>query len=105
MKTLDDISSYLRNALSNSAYDYEVLDAELGLAAGTIVRILDAASDYSAMELMVVLERFGLELDIFEQKELQRMREGSRGPSPELAVKTKVQIAVDNVTQPKRSAN
>jgi len=101
MKTLDDISSYLRNALSNSAYDYEVLDAELGLAAGTIVRILDAASDYSAMELMVVLERFGLELDIFEQKELQRMR----GPSPELAVKTKVQIAVDNVTQPKRSAN
>lgn len=105
MKTLDDISAYLRNALSNSAYDYDEIDAELGLAAGTIVRILDATGDYSVMELMVVLNRFGLELDIFDQIELKKIKEGPRGPSPELTVKTRVQIAVDNIAQPKRSSN
>lgn len=97
MKTIDDISSYLRNALSHSAFDYESLDKELGLAEGTIVRILDATGDYSAAELMVVLDRFGLELDIFDQKDLQRMREGPRGRAPANPIKTKVQIAVERI--------
>lgn len=97
MKSLDDISSYLRNALSNSAYNYDVLDAELGLSAGAIVRILDATGDYSVMELMVVLDRFGLELEIFEQIELRRMREGPRGLAPDSLVKTKVQVAVERI--------
>lgn len=97
LKTLDDISSYLRNALSNSAYNYDDIEVELGLAEGTIVRILDAAGNYSAAELMVVLDRFGLELDNCDQKQLQRMREGSRGLAPENTVRTKVQIAVERI--------
>ena len=97
MKTLADISSYLRNALSHSAYNYDEVDVELGLAEGTVVRILDAAGDYSVIELMAVLERFGLELEIFDQQELKKMKEGPRGMAPPPVVKTKVHIAVDRL--------
>lgn len=97
MKTLDDISSYLRNALSHSAYNYDEIDVELGLAEGTIVRILDAAGDYSVIELMAVLERFSLELDIFEKEELKMLTRGPREIAPPLGVKTKVQIAHDRL--------
>lgn len=104
MRSIEDISDFLRNELSQCAYNYDDMDEELGLRAGTILRILDATGDYSVTELLVVLDRFGLEIDIFEQKELKRMKEGPRGLAPELAVKTKVQIAVDNIF-PKRKAN
>ncbi|WP_156425890.1 type II toxin-antitoxin system HipA family toxin [Herbaspirillum rubrisubalbicans] len=97
MKSLDDISNFLRNALSETAYNYEAIDAELGFAAGAIHRILDATGDYSVMELMAVLDWFGLEIDIFDQKALQRMKEGPQGVAPELVVKTKVKIAVDRL--------
>ncbi|VVE49673.1 hypothetical protein PEP31012_04634 [Pandoraea eparura] len=97
MKSLDDISCFLRNELSEKAFNYDALDTELGLAEGTIVRILDAAGDYSVVELMVVLDRFGLELDIFEQIALKKMKEGPADPAPELTVKTKVQIAIEHV--------
>ncbi|QJQ03446.1 hypothetical protein C798_25375 [Herbaspirillum rubrisubalbicans Os34] len=95
MNSLDDISSFLRNELSESAFNYEELDAELGLTVGTIVRILDAAGDYSVMQLMVVLDQFDLELDIFSKDALLWMKDGPHGPAPESTVKTKVQIAVE----------
>ncbi|WP_162292103.1 hypothetical protein [Herbaspirillum aquaticum] len=59
----------------------------------------DAAGDYSVVELMVVLDRFGLELDIFEQIALKKMKEGPAGPAPDLTIKTKVQIAVDRIRE------
>lgn len=97
MMDIEKISDYLRNVLSHQAYNYEELDASLGLAEGTIVRMLDASGDYSVTELMIVLERFGLELEIFNQNELKKMKEGPRGLPPPLAVKTKVKIAVDRL--------
>lgn len=97
MKNIEDISDFLRNELSQCAYNYDDLDEELGLRVGTILRIVDATGDYSVIELMAVLERFGLELDIFEKEELKMMRDGPRGPSPKLGVKTKVQIALDRL--------
>lgn len=97
MKTLEDISCFLRNELSEKAFNYDALDAELGLAEGTIVRILDAAGDYSVVELMAVLDRFDLELHIFEQIALKKMKVGPAGQAPEVTVKTKVQIAVERV--------
>jgi serine/threonine-protein kinase HipA len=99
MKSLDDISSFLRNELSESAYDYEALDAELDLRAGTIVRILDAAGDYSVMELIVVLDRFGFELEIFDKEVLKKMKAEPAGPASETTVKTKVQMAVDRIRE------
>lgn len=99
VKSLDDISFFLRNELSEKAFNYSTLDNELGLSEGTIVRILDAAGDYSVMELMVVLGRFGLELDIFDQIALNKMKGGLTGPAPELTIKTKVQIAVDRIRE------
>ncbi|MCA1326394.1 hypothetical protein [Herbaspirillum sp. alder98] len=99
MNSLDDISNFLRNELSERAFNYSALDIELGLAEGTIVRILDAAGDYSVMELMTVLDRFGLELDIFESDELKRMKGQGNGLAAEPTVRTKVQIAVDRLRE------
>lgn len=97
MRNIEDISDFLRNELSERAYNFDDLDEELGLRAGSILRILDATGDYSVTELLVVLDRFGLEIDIFDKEALKRMKEGPNGPAPELAVKTKVQVAVERI--------
>ncbi|MDR6584335.1 hypothetical protein [Herbaspirillum frisingense] len=97
MKTIDDISSFLRYELSLKTYNHSGLDAELGLVEGTFVRILDGAGDYTVMELMAVLKKLGFELEIFDQEVLRHMREGPAGPVQESPVKTKVQIAVERI--------
>ncbi|WDZ97321.1 hypothetical protein Herbaro_05905 [Herbaspirillum sp. WKF16] len=73
------------------------MDSDLGLAEGTVARILDGAGDYSVRELMVLLEKLGFELDIFDKEVLRHMRERPAGPSPESPVKTQVQIAVERI--------
>jgi serine/threonine-protein kinase HipA len=99
MKTLTDISGFLRNELSQYAFNYDDLDASLGFAAGTIVRILDEEGDYSVMELMALLDRFGCEIAIFDKKVLQQLIVGPNGPAPELKVKTGVQRARDKLRE------
>jgi hypothetical protein len=97
MKSLEDISNFLRYELSQYGFSYSPQDSELGLAAGTVARILDGASDYSVRDLMILLEKLGFELDIFDKEVLRHMREGPVGPAPESPVKTQVQIAVERV--------
>ncbi|QDD66660.1 hypothetical protein EJD96_22085 [Herbaspirillum seropedicae] len=97
MKSLEDISNFLRYELSQYGFSYSPQDSELGLAEGIVARILDGAGDYSVRELMVLLDRLGFELDIFDKEVLMLMREGAAGPAPESAVKTKVQIAVERI--------
>lgn len=97
MKSLEDISNFLRYELSQYGFSYSPQDAELGLAEGTVARILDGTGDYSVRELMILLEQLGFELDIFDQVVLRQMREGPAGPALEPAVKTKVQIALGRV--------
>lgn len=46
MRNIEDISDFLRNELSERAYNFDDLDEGLGLRAGTILRILDATGDY-----------------------------------------------------------
>lgn len=100
MKSLEDISNFLRYELSQYGFSYSPQDSELGLAEGTVARILDGAGDYSVRELMVLLDRLGFELDIFDKEVLARMREGPAGQAPESPVKTNVQIAVERVHVP-----
>lgn len=101
MKTLADISSFLRYELDQITFNYGTVDTELGLAEGAFVRILDGAGDYTVTELMAVLQRLGFELDIFDSEVLKRMRVGPSGPAPESPIKTQVEIAVERIrTQP-----
>ncbi|NUT61916.1 hypothetical protein [Herbaspirillum sp. C9C3] len=95
MKSLEDISNFLRYELSQYGFSYSPQDSELGLVEGTVARILDGAGDYSVKELMVLLEKLGFELDIFDKEVLRHMREGPVGPANESLVKTQVQIAVE----------
>jgi hypothetical protein len=97
MKNLSDISGFLRNELSQYSFNYDDLDASLGFAAGTIVKILDEQGDYSVMELMALLDRLGYEIAIFDKKMLQQLSEGPNGPAPPLTVKTGVQLALDKL--------
>lgn len=103
MKSLEDISNFLRYELSQYGFSYAPLDSELGLVEGTVARILDGAGDYSVRDLMVLLEKIGFELDIFDQAVLKQMRDGPAGPAPESPVKTNVQIAVERVHVPSGS--
>lgn len=101
MKTLADISSFLRYELDQITFNYGTVDTELGLAEGTFVRVLDGAGDYSVTELMAVLQRLGFELDIFDIEVLKQMRDGPAGPTAESPVKTQVEISVERIrTQP-----
>ena len=59
MKSLEDISNFLRYELSQYGFSYSPEDSELGLAEGTVACILDGAGDYSVKELMILLERLG----------------------------------------------
>lgn len=102
MKTLAEISGFLRNELSQYAFNYDDLDVKLGFAAGTIVRMLDEQGDYSAMELMTLLNRLGYEIAIFDKKALQQLIDGPRGPAPEPTVKTGVQLALDKLSDAAR---
>jgi len=97
MKSLEDISNFLRYELSQYGFSYAPLDSELGLPEGTVARILDGSGDYSVRELMILLERLGFELDIFDKDVLEQMRGGAAGQAPETSVKTKVQIAVERI--------
>lgn len=97
MKSLEDISNFLRYELSQYGFSYSPKDSDLGLTDGTIARILDGAGDYSVRELMVLLDRLGFELDIFDKEVLRHMREGPVGPAAESLVKTQVQIAVERI--------
>lgn len=97
MKNLSDISDFLRNELSQYAFNYDDLDAILGFSAGTIVKILDEQGDFSVMELMSLLDRLGYEIAIFDKKVLQQFIDGPNGPAPPLAVKTGVQLALDKL--------
>lgn len=99
MKKTADISGFLRNELSQYAFNYEDLDASLGFAAGTIVRMLDDQGDYSVMELMALLDRFGCEIAIFDKDVLQQLIDGPNGPASELKVKTGVQLALDKLME------
>jgi len=97
MKTLEDISNFLRYELSQYGFSYAPLDSDLGLAEGTVARILDGPGDYSVRDLMVLLEKLGFELDIFDKEVLRKMREGPVGQANESAIKTGVQLAVERV--------
>lgn len=97
MKNLSDISGFLRNELSQYAFNYDNLDASLGFAVGTTVKMLDEQGDYSVMELMALLDRLGYEIAIFDKKALQQLRDGPNGPAPPLTVKTGVQLALDKL--------
>ncbi|AKZ64671.1 hypothetical protein F506_20230 [Herbaspirillum hiltneri N3] len=97
MKNLSDISDFLRNELSQYAFNYDDLDASLGFSAGTIVKILDEQGDFSVMELMSLLDRLGYEIAIFDKKVLQQFIDGPNGPAPPLTVKTGVQLALDKL--------
>jgi hypothetical protein len=97
MKTLADISGFRRYELGQYAFNYDDLDASLGFTAGTIVRMLDEEGDYSVTELMVLLDRLGFELVIFDKKALQRLIEVPNRPTSELTVKTGVQLAIDKI--------
>ena len=99
MKNLSDISGFLRNELSQYAFNYDHLDASLGLAVGTTVKMLDEQGDYSVMELMTLLDRLGYEIAIFDKKVLQQLIDGPNGPAPPLTVKTGVQLALDKLKE------
>ncbi|MBP0599160.1 hypothetical protein J8I26_13655 [Herbaspirillum sp. LeCh32-8] len=104
MKSLEDISNFLRYELSQYGFSYSPQDSELGLTEGTVARILDGAGDYSVRELMVLLARLGFELDIFDKEVLEQMKGGSAGQAPGSPVMTKVQIAVGRIQAPAGSS-
>lgn len=101
MSTLPDISNVLRQALAQRDLTQAQLRQQAGVSQRTLTNVLSGAEDFKVSTLLALADRLGLNLLLVPKGAASAVQAGD---TTDLAVKSRVQAALDRAASSPRES-